>query len=91
MCRGTIRTKLVAKKKSEVGRESLVNVSLPPYVGPLSLRVKSIPVWRMPAPEHPSPSIPTQAEAALQTLPEGTGTVKVPVTEVKAPCRDKTG
>ena len=32
-----------------------------------------------------SPSIPTQAEAALPLLPEGVGTVKVPVTVVKVP------
>ena len=32
-----------------------------------------------------SSSIPTQAEAALPLLPEGVGTVKVPVTVVKVP------
>ena len=45
--------------------------------------VKSTPVWRIAFPQV-SPSIPTHAEAA-PLLPEGIGTVKVPVTVVKVP------
>ena len=87
-CQGTTRTMLFAKRM-RYASDPWCNESLPSYVAPLSVTVKSTPVWRMAAVLHVSPSIPTQAEAELPLLPEGTGTVKVPVTEVKVACRNK--
>lgn len=66
---------------------AFVENELPSYETLPLVTVKSMPVWRMAVPQV-SPSMPTQADAAPELLPEaalGVGTVKVPVTDLKVP------